>query len=302
MKKAAVIGVGNLGSCIAYEVANRGLVESLTLVDVVKDLAVGQADDIEQALAFRSNTRVYPGEYEDAADSDLVVITAGKPRTPEMKSRLELLEVNARIIEDVAAHVKGFNEHCVYILLTNPLDTMTYLFSKRTGVNREKVIGSAGQLDTARFRNVLSRIYDVNVMDVEAYVIGEHGEHQVPLFSRVRLRGELKSFTAVEEARLWEELRDYAIRVVAKKGATVYAPANNTAEMAQAVLRNEGRVMVCSTVLSGEYRLNDVSIGVPAVLGAHGVERILEWPLNDEETRMFYAGADALRETNTRVF
>ena len=299
MRKISVIGVGNLGSCIAYEIANRNLTDELILIDIVKDLAEGNAMDIEHAMAFKSNVKVYAGDYEDASNSDIIVVTAGKPRTPEMKSRMELLNVNKRIIQSVASKIRTLEglDHTIIVTLTNPVDIMNYVMWRYTGFDRRRVIGSAGQLDSARFRSVLSRRLGVPVLSVEAYVIGEHGECQVPLFSRVKVDGRAKTFMADERDEIREEIRESARRVISKKGATIYAPANNTVDLIQAILEDERRLLICSAILDGEYELRGLSIGVPVIIGRSGIEEILEWELDKDEEKIFYQGAERLRET-----
>ncbi|MEM1997220.1 MAG: malate dehydrogenase [Candidatus Bathyarchaeia archaeon] len=293
--KVGVIGVGNLGSCIAYELANRGLADEIVLVDIVRDIAEGNAADIGQALAFRNNTKVYAGDYSDIDDSQIVIVAAGKPRTPEMKSRLELLEVNRKIMGEVAKGIKDLSGEPVIVTLTNPVDVMNYLLWKYTGFPREKVIGSAGMLDSARFRCVLSRRYNVPVLDVEAYVIGEHGEKQVPVFSKVKIRNMRVEFKDAEKSEIINELKQAALAVISKKGATVYAPANNTANMVEAILKDEKKTCICSAILNGEYGLTGLSIGVPVVLGKGGVEAIIEWELSEDEKEAFYSGAESIR-------
>ena len=299
--KVSVIGVGNLGSCIAYEIANRGLVEELVLIDIFRDLAEGNAADIEQAIAFRNNTAIYAGNYEDVEGSHLIIVAAGKPRTPEMKTRLELLRVNKRIIEDVAKNLREICGNPVVITLTNPVDVMNYLLWKYTGFPREKVIGSAGMLDSARFRSILARRCGVPVLDVEAYVIGEHGENQVPVFSRVKIRGERREFASEEKSEIIKELRSSALTVISKKGATIYAPANNTVNLIEAVIKDEKRICACSAILDGEYDLEDISIGVPAIIGKNGAEEILEWNLDESERRRFYFGAENIRKAIEKI-
>ncbi|MEM1530597.1 MAG: malate dehydrogenase [Candidatus Bathyarchaeia archaeon] len=294
--KVSVIGVGNLGSCIAYELANRGIVEEMVLIDIVRDLAEGNAMDIGHSIAFRNNTKVYAGDYSDAEGSHIIVVTAGKPRSPEMKTRLELLEVNKRIIADVAQNLKRLGDEPILITLTNPVDIMNYLLWKYTGMPRRKVIGSASMLDSARFRYFLSRKYGVSVLDVEAYVIGEHGENQVPVFSRVKIRGEVRGFTSLERSEIIDELKKSALAVISKKGATVYAPANNTVNMIESIIRGERRISICSAVLEGEYGLKDISIGVPVTLGKNGIEEIHEWSLDEDERKLFYLGAESIRK------
>lgn len=211
-----------------------------------------------------------------------------------MKSRLQLLEVNARIIKDVATRLKGARSDCVFITLTNPLDLINYLAWRTLGRDRRYVIGSSGQLDSARLRAVIAKWLSVPVLDVEAYVIGEHGDRQVPLFGRVRVRGVVKTFSEELQREIRAELRDYALEVVQKKGATVYAPAANTAEMVEAILKDWSKLCCCSLVLQGEYGLSDISIGVPAVLGRGGAN-IVEWNLTSEERDALHSGARELR-------
>jgi len=301
MNKITVIGVGNLGSCVAYEIANRGLAEELVLVDVYRELAEGNAADIEQSLAFRNNVKVFPGDYSDADGSDVIVVTAGKPRTPDVKSRMELLDVNRRIIKDVASNLRKIKGDFVIITLTNPVDIMNFLMWKYTGFDRSKVIGSAGMLDSSRFRGALSKKFNVPVLDVNAYVIGEHGENQVPVFSRVKVRGKKKTFTAKEQDEIMNELRNSALNVISKKGATIFAPSNNTANLVQAVIRNEDRMLICSAILKGEYRTKDVSIGVPVIIGRCGVEKILEWELKDKEEKAFLKGAEEIKKATAEL-
>jgi len=296
MSKATVIGVGSLGSCIAYEVANRGLVDELVLIDVYRDLAEGNAADIEQSLAFRNNTRVTVGDYKDAEGSRVIIIAAGKPRTPEMRSRVELLEVNRRIVKDVASNLRDLRGDFIIITLTNPVDVMNYLMWRYTGLDRRRVLGSAGMLDSSRFRSVLSKRYSVPILDVTAYVIGEHGDNQVPVFSKVQIGGEYKTFTEGEKAEINSELKESALRVISKKGATIFAPANNTVNTVQAILKDEKSLVACSVVLNGEYGLKNISIGVPAILGKSGIERILEWKLDGDEEKSFYSGAEEIRK------
>ena len=295
MRKITVVGVGSLGSCIAYELASRKLADKLVLIDIYRDLAEGNAEDISQAMAFRSNIDVCAGDYGDAEGSDVIVVTAGKPRTPEMKSRMELLRVNFEIIKSVASKLREIGGEPIIVTLTNPVDVMNYVMWRLTGFDRRRVIGSAGMLDSARFRRAISRRLGVPVLDVEAYVIGEHGEHQVPVFSRVKVKGRSIKFSLDERKRLSEEIKQSALNVISKKGGTVYAPASNTANMIQMILENSGCKAVCSAILDGEYGLRDLSIGVPVELNRSGIKRIVEWRLSNDEMKTFLIGAEKLK-------
>ncbi|MEM2875537.1 MAG: malate dehydrogenase [Candidatus Bathyarchaeia archaeon] len=302
MSKVAVIGVGNLGSCISYEIASRGIVDELALVDIYRELAEGNAEDIEQALAFRNYVKVYAGSYEDVKGSDLVVVTAGKPRTPDIKSRMELLKVNKEVIRNVALKLRDIVGESVVITLTNPVDVMNYLMWRYTGFDRRRILGSAGQLDSSRFRIVLSKRFKVPVLDVEAYVIGEHGDDQVPIFSKVKIKGENRTLYGVEREEIIEDLKRSALGVISKKGATTFAPASNTADIAQSILQDRKDLAVCSVVLEGEYGLSGLSIGVPVIIGRQGIEKILEWDLEEGERRLFNAGAEKLKRIIQETF
>ena len=302
MIKATVVGVGNLGSCIAYEIACRGLVDRIVLVDVYHELAEGNAADIAQAVAFRNNTEVIAGNYEDAKGSKVIVVTAGKPRTPDMKSRMDLLEANRKIIVSVASDLKKLGGTPVVITLTNPVDIMNYVMWKSTGMDRRRVLGSAGMLDSARFRTVLSTKYEVPSLDVDAYVIGEHGDNQVPVFSQVTIKKQKMTFSETERIKIVNRLKDSALQVISKKGATIYAPASNTANIIEAIIKDEKKMAVCSFVLNGEYSLKGVSLGVPVILDCNGIEKVLEWDLDEREKTLFYKGADQLKDTIKTIF
>jgi len=301
MRKATVIGVGSLGSCIAYELAARRLIDQLVLIDIYRELAEGNAEDIAQAMAFRSNVEVIAGDYEDAEDSQVVIVTAGKPRTPDMKSRMELLEANLRIIKSVASSLRKIRGEPIVVTLTNPVDVMNYVMWKSTGFDRMRVIGSAGMLDSARFRKALSRKLKVPVLDVEAYVMGEHGDNQVPVFSKVTIKGERRTFSSEERKKITEEIRESALNVISKKGGTIYAPASNTVNMIQMMINDVSGLAVSSVVLDGEYGLKDISIGVPVELHRRGVKRILEWDLDEDERQTFCKGAENLKRVIKNV-
>ena len=189
MVKISVIGAGNLGSSIAYEIANRAIADEIVLIDILQDLAEGQAADIQQALPFKNKTQIYSGNYEKVGGSDIIILTAGKPRTPDIKDRLQLAEINIKIVKFIIQEIKKYSSQSVIITLTNPMDIINH-FMYKNGFSRNKAIGSGGQLDSARLKIVLG----FPEKEVEAFVLGEHGENQVPVFSRVRINGQTKYF------------------------------------------------------------------------------------------------------------
>lgn len=295
MVKAGVIGVGNVGSCIAFKLAVEALVDELVLLDVVKPLAEGQAMDIQQASALTSNTEVKAGDYGDLADADFVVITAGKPRTPSMKSRLELACTNAKIVADIALKLRNCDFDGFLITVTNPVDLMNLLTWKVTGLDRFKVLGSSSLLDTSRFRVIIAERFKVKPKDVDGCVIGEHGRNQVPLFSRLRIMGRPVKIPQLDKMKIVEELRDMALSVISRKGATVYAPVNCTVALINSLIRGEG-ISLASLVLDGEYGVEGVSIGVPFQVGHGAAKGVIEWSLDDWETSTFLEGVSTLKE------
>ena len=280
MTKLSLIGAGNLGAAIAYEIASRGLVDEVVLIDILKDLAEGQAADIQQALPFRNRTQVYSADYPALANSDIIILTAGKPRTPEMSDRLLLAGINVKIVGSILQEIKKYSPNALIITITNPMDLINH-FIHQQGFQRERVIGSGGQLDSSRFRVALGHPQQ----PVEAYVLGEHGEDQVPIFSRVKIDGQHRAFSSSEQETIKQKVKQSALTVIQKKGATVFAPASNTADMVEAIVKNQHKLMICSVNLQGEYGLQDVSLGVPIILGRNGIEKIEEWNLDNQELR-----------------
>jgi len=291
MSKISLIGAGNLGASIGYEIAARNLTDELVLLDIAKELCCGQAMDIQQALPFRNKTKVYDGQYKDITNSDIIVITAGKPRTPDMTDRLELAKINIKIMNSVLEQIKEHSPNSIIITISNPLDIINHHIHK-FGFDRHKVIGSSSQLDSARFRTVLGH----PEKEVEAYVIGEHGNDQVPVFSKVKINNKVKEFTDEEKQSLKEQLKYSSLCVIEKKGCTVFAPTSNTVDLVEAIVKDQDRLVVCSTNLEGEYYCSNVSLGVPVILNKDGIKEIVQWDLSAEEQEQMKAAAKKLQD------
>ncbi len=296
MPKLSLLGAGNLGAAIGYEIASRSVVDELVLIDLLKDLAQGQAADIQQALPFRNKTKVYSEDYPALAGSDIIIITAGKPRTPEMNDRLQLAEINFKIVGSIIAEIKKYAPHAIIITITNPMDLINH-FIHQQGFPKEKVIGSGGQLDSSRLRIVLGH----PEKEVEAYVLGEHGEDQVPVLSQVKINEIQQSYSSAEKETIKQKIKETALTVIQKKGATVFAPASHTADMVEAILKDQKKLLICSANLQGEYGLEDVSLGVPVILGKNGIERIEEWNLEEEELRQLRMAGRKLKEWYEKI-
>ncbi|MCS7112784.1 MAG: malate dehydrogenase [Nitrososphaerota archaeon] len=298
--KVSVIGVGTLGSCIAYELAVKGIVDELVLVDVALDVVVGHRYDILQAVAIRGKPRIKVGDYSDIDGSDVVIVSAGKPRTKDTVSRMQLAEDNARIIAGVARKLLESRIESTFITLTNPVDVMNYLLYRMLGLPRYRFMGCGCQLDSARFRLILSEEFSLPLDEIEGYVIGEHGEHQIPLYSRVKIGGKPFEVPVECRARIESRLLSFALEVIRRKGATVYGPAHHTVELVESILFDQKRLFCCSSIIDLDG-LEEVSIGVPVIVGRGGVEEVLRWDLAKEEYDAFVEAARTLYGYEHRI-
>lgn len=279
MKKVSVIGAGKLGSKIAYTIAQRGIADEVVIVDLLENVAMGNAIDIAQSVAYVNDTKIVSDGYDKISGSDIVVITAGKPRTPDMKDRLELMKVNAKIVSSVCENVLKFAPECIVITCSNPMDLMNHVAFKTLGFGQERIIGFGGRLDSARFKYILSKHLGVSMKDVTGDIIGEHGQSMVPLFSRVKVCGKKHGFSDDEREKITADVRGIALEVITLKGITDFAPASCVVDMVDAVLNDTGLVVSCS------MNVNGVSTGVPVRLGKEGGQ-IVDWDLSDTEKKM----------------
>jgi len=297
MKKVGIIGgAGDVGALVAYNLAMEGLADELVLIDLLEGKASAQASDLRHGIAWEEDIEVYQGDYEDASGADIFVITAGKPREPGM-SRLDLIKANKAIMKDISQKINKVSPGAITITTTNPLDVMNYSLYHYGDRPREKTLGEAGMLDSARFRSVLAGKFDVGMTDVEAYIIGEHGDAQVPLFSQISIGGEKITIDSKKEREeILETLRGSAMKVIEGKGATVFGPGRGVTLMVDCILNDEKEVYPCSVVPEGEYGLEKASIGLPVKLGSDGVEEILEWDISDEEEKKLQNSHEKLLE------
>ncbi|WP_049998016.1 malate dehydrogenase [Halococcus sediminicola] len=297
MTKVSVVGAaGTVGAAAGYNIALRGVADEIVFVDIPdqEDTTVGQAADANHGVAYDTNTTVRQGTYEDTAGSDVVVITAGIPRQPG-QSRLDLGEDNAPIMEDIGDSLAEHNDEFVSITTSNPMDLLNRHLYEIGDRPREHVIGFGGRLDSARFRYVLAERFDTEVTNVEATILGEHGDAQVPAFSKVRIDGEDPDFSDDERTDILENLQESAMNVIERKGATQWGPATGVGHMVEAVVRDTGTVLPASIPLDGEYGHEGVSIGVPVKLTSDGAE-VVDWTLSEYEREQLGQAADKLEE------
>ncbi len=299
--KVTVVGAGFVGETTVEKMAVKEMVDEIVLLDIVEDMPQGKALDMwESAPIEGTDTKIVgSNSYEDTGNSDIVVITAGLPRTPGM-SRDDLITKNAAIVGSVAESIIKYSKNPIIIVVANPLDAMCYVALKKTGFSPKRVFGMAGVLDSARFRSFIALELNVSVQDVSAFVLGGHGDSMVPLARYSTVSGiplpELIKPDRLEA--LIERTRKGGGEIVAllKKGSAYYAPAASVVEMVESIVKNKNRILPCCTWLQGEYGKNDVFMGVPVKLGRNGIEDIIEINLTGEEQVGFDKSADAVRE------
>ncbi len=300
MAKVTVVGAGKYGSTTAQRIAATDLAEEVVMTDILEGLPQGLALDMNQSRPLeRYRCKVIgTNDYADTAGSDVVVITAGMPRKPGM-SRMDLLEVNATIVSNVTREILSHSENPVIVVVTNPLDQMTTLAAEISGLDRKRVMGQAGNLDTARFVHFISEAAGVDVLDVDALTLGSHGETMVPVPSQCFVGG--KPLTEVLDSNRIDALVDRTregggeIVGLLKTGSAYYAPSSAATKMVSAVLTDSGEQMPVCAWATGEYGIDGVYLGVPARVGADGVTEIVELGISDDELTALRVAAEAVQ-------
>ncbi len=305
MSKVSVIGAGNVGATCANAVAQMQFASEIVLLDVREGFAEGKAMDMMQSakvLNYNSVIKGVTNDYEATANSDVVVITSGIPRKPGM-TREELIGTNAGIVKSVISNVLAHSPKAVIIVVSNPMDTMTYLAVKTSGVPANRIIGMGGQLDSSRFNYYLSKALNCPISDVDGLVIGGHGDTtMVPLLSRAYYRGGCVAdkLSAEEAEKVVADTMVGGATLTKLMGTSAwYAPGANAAALARSVVLDEKRVYTCCVSLDGQWGESDICIGVPAVIGKNGVEEVIEYQLPENEMAKFKASAVAVRKTNS---
>ncbi|MFY8011919.1 MAG: malate dehydrogenase [Saprospiraceae bacterium] len=300
MRKVTVIGSGNVGATVANVLAHKDLVNEIVLLDIQGDMAKGKALDMwQQAPVDYYSTRITgTDDYAKTADSDIVVITAGIPRKPGM-SRDDLISTNANIVSSVTAQIMKYSANPIIIVVSNPLDVMTYAAWKTSGLPSSRVFGMAGILDTARYRAFLAEALNVSPKDIQAVLMGGHGDTMVPLPRYTTVSG-IPVTELIDEASLnaiVERTKVGGGELVKLMGTSAwYAPGAAAAQMVESILKNENRIYPCCALLNGEYNLHGVFVGVPVKLGANGIEQLIELKLNESEMALLNDSADQVRQ------
>ncbi len=304
--KITVVGAGNVGATAAQRIAEKQLARTVVMVDVVEGVPQGKAlDQWESGPVEGFDTRVVgSNQYDEAAGSELFVVTAGIARKPGM-SRDDLVKTNASIVASVGAEIKRVAPNAIVIVVSNPLDAMCYVMRRATGFPRQRVIGMAGVLDTARYRSFLAEALGISVDDIQAMVLGGHGDTMVPLVSYTTVSGIPVTQLLPQDKldAIVDRARNGGAEIVAhlKTGSAYYAPSSSAVEMVEAIVLDRKRLLPCSAWLEGEYDLEDVYCGVPCVLGRSGLERIVSITLTDAERAALHTSAEAVRSIQAIV-
>jgi L-lactate dehydrogenase len=306
LRKVVVVGAGAVGSTFCYALAQSGLAEEIVLVDRDENLATGQALDLIHGQPFFPTVSIHPGNASDYADAQLIVLTAGAPQRPG-ETRLQLLQKNAGIVHSIVADILARNSTAVLLVVSNPVDIMTYVALKATSWERGRVLGSGTVLDSARFRHLLGNHCGVDVHNVHGYILGEHGDTQFAAWSMTNIAGiPIDAYCGVcnrctdpagELSRVEQAVRDSAYHIIDYKGATYFAVGLALVRIVRTILRGQNSVLTVSTVLNGEYGLRDVCLSVPCIVSTRGVEKIIESPFPKPELTALSFSASVLRQS-----
>lgn len=302
--RVAIIGTGNVGATFAYALMLSGLAAEIVLIDVNKSKAQGEAMDLNHGVPLAHPTRIWSGTYEDCAGAVLTVVTAGAAQKPG-ETRLDLVQRNTAIFRSIIPEIVKYNPDGLILIATNPVDILTYVSWKLSGLPKKRVIGSGTILDTARFRYLLSEHFDVDPRSVHAYIVGEHGDSEVPVWSLANIAGmRLPMFCAAngmscqDDAldHIFQQTRDAAYEIIERKGSTYYAIGTGLVRIAEAIIRDQSTVLSISSYIEDYYGIDDVYISLPTIVDRGGAERTLRLELSNEEIAGLQNSAKVLKE------
>lgn len=305
-KKVTIIGTGNVGSTIAYTMAVNGIASEIVIIDVNHKKALGEALDIRQGIPFCPPASIYAGSFSDAADSDIVILTSGLPRKPG-QSRLDLAQTNVDITKSIAPEITRYAPNAVYVIVSNPVDVLTYVFNKVSGLPEHQIIGSGTILDTARLRSRLSEYYKISQQNVHAYVFGEHGDTSFVPWSLANISSididkyheclqSDRVIPKLEYAEVEDYIRKSGAKIIDRKGATYYAVSVSVCHICKCLFNSIETSLTVSTMMNGEYGIEDVCLSTLSTVGKGGVKGRILTPLTDEEHKLLHRSANALKD------
>ena len=302
--KIVIIGAGNVGEAVAYTLTIKQQATDIVIIDIDEARAEGCARDIYHGTAYFEQIRIRSGEYHECADADIIIITAGVSRRPGM-TRLDLAKTNISVVKDISRKIMQYANDPIVIVISNPVDLLTYVVQQETGLPSGRVIGSGASLDTARFRHLLSEQCGVDVRDVNAYVIGEHGDSELAAWSDARVGGlpihdfcELRGYydhdTSME--KIFNSVKNSAYEIISKKHATYYGIAMAVCRICAAIVRDERSILPVSSLMTGEYGITDVVLSIPSVVDAKGIEAVVPIELDEAELKALKNSAEVLKK------
>lgn len=305
--KVTIVGAGSVGATIAYTMLTRGSAAEIVLIDINKEKALGEAMDISQAAPFTHTANIYAGDYEDADNSDIVIITSGIARKPG-QSRLELAQTNVNILKDISSNITKHAPNAIYIIVSNPVDVLTYAFIKASGIPEHQIIGSGTILDTSRLRAKLAEQYRINQKNVHAVVLGEHGDtsfvpwsvayiSNIPALEYYKyVEGKDAKSDPVDVDGITDFVRKSGGIIIKRKGATFHGVASSVCHICECIFSGMDTALSVSTMMHGEYGLDDVCLSTLAIVGKNGVTGKIHLPLTDEEVEKLHESANKLKE------
>lgn len=307
-KKVSIIGAGFVGSTTAYTLMTSGLVSELAMVDINSDKAEGEVMDLNHGLAFVRPVRIIAGDYSICAGSDIVIITAGANQKPG-ETRIDLVKRNTAVFKSIISELKKYCSDSIILVVTNPVDILTYVTYRLTGFEKNRVLGSGTVLDTARFKYLLSEHAGVDARNIHAYIIGEHGDTEVAAWSLTNIAGmnmdtfcsNCRNCSGHSKQSIYEEVKNAAYKIIERKGATYYAVALAVRRIAEAILRDENSILTVSSLIEGQYGLNDVCLSLPTIVNSRGIDKILKIELSQDETNLLRKSGDALKQVISQL-
>lgn len=307
--KVAIVGAGFVGASAAFALSLNQMANEVVLIDVLKEKAEGEALDIKHGLPYLGQMSVYAGDYSDCADCDAIVITAGANRKPG-ETRIDLAKKNVAIAKEITENIMKYYTRGVILVVSNPVDILTYKIQKWSGLPRGMVFGSGTVLDSSRFRYLLSEKLNVDIRNVHGYVIGEHGDSQLPVWSATHIAGmkiseyfgdPAKGFTDEEKAAIAEDVKKAGAEIIKRKGATYYAIAVAINTILESLLKDQNTIRTVSSVINGEYGIYDVALSLPSIVNSEGVKEIINFNLTDEEQAALEHSAAQLKSVLEQV-
>jgi L-lactate dehydrogenase len=303
--KIAIIGAGNVGSTFAFSLMISGLAREIVLVDKNESLAKGECMDLNHGISFAHPTKIYSAGFEGCEDADIVVITAGSKQKPG-QSRVDLVKDNLAIFKDIIPAILKYAENSIFLVVTNPVDILTYVTLKISGLPKNKVIGTGTVLDTARLKYLISEHCKVDPSNIHGYIIGEHGDTELPLWSNATIGGMdvetyCSDYAKISNAKnqlaeIFEEVKNAAYEIIKAKGATNYSIALSTLKITQSILRNENSILPVSTLITDYYGISEVCISIPSIVNINGVEQYIKLELSEPEQDLLKHSANTLKK------